>query len=103
MGKAAGKAFKDKENETMSLRSRKEMEEAIREGGSVLYGGRIVAALEELPSKAELARGNAEEEAAVAAEIDAPIAALSAQRAKLGTRVARKGGEESGDAGAERA
>ena len=67
----------------MSVRDRKEMEAAIREGGSVLYAGRIVARAEELPSKAELARGDAEKEAAVAAEIDAQIAALSAQRAKL--------------------
>ncbi len=61
------------------------MEAAIEEGGSVLYNGRIVASVDDLPSKAELARGDAEEEAAVAAEIDAQIAALEAQRAKLHT------------------
>ena len=68
----------------MSVRDRKEMEAAIQEGGSVLYAGRVVSRAEDLPSEVELARGDAEKEAVVAARIDAQIAALSAQRAKLG-------------------
>jgi len=59
------------------------MEAAIAEGGSVLYDGRIVARAADLPSEADLARGDARKEAAVAAQIDAQIAALAAQRETL--------------------
>jgi hypothetical protein len=63
--------------------SREEMERVIREGGSVLYQGRIVARVEDLPNEVDLAQGDAEKQAAVRAAIDAQITALTAQRAQL--------------------
>jgi predicted HD phosphohydrolase len=59
------------------------MEQAIREGGSVLYGGRIITRAEHLPSAAELAQGDPAAEAAAQADLQAQIADLQAQVAKL--------------------
>ena len=68
----------------MPVLSRAEMEQAIQDGGSVLHGGRLYSRIEDLPSAADLARGNPEQEAAAAAALDSQIAALQAQRAQLG-------------------
>jgi hypothetical protein len=68
----------------MGTLSRGEMEAAIAEGGSVLYGGHLISRVQDLPSAADLARGNPEQEAAAAAALEAQIAALQAQRAQLG-------------------
>lgn len=66
--------------------TRAHMEEAIRAGGSVLHDGEIIAKVEDLPDEADLAAGDAEREAAVAAALDEQIARLAAQRARLGGR-----------------
>jgi hypothetical protein len=63
--------------------SREEMERAIREGGSVLYQGRTISRVEDLPNAVDLVQGDAAKQAAVRAAIDAQIAALTAQRAQL--------------------
>lgn len=69
--------------------SRQEMERIIvQERGSVLYKGRIISRVEEIPSDAELAEGDPEREAAVRDALDAQIAALTAQRDRLGTPAA---------------
>lgn len=64
--------------------TRQQMEQAIKNGGSVLYGGRLITRTEHLPSDADLAEGNPEQEAAAAAALEAQIAALQAQRDRLG-------------------
>jgi hypothetical protein len=63
--------------------SREEMERVIREGGSVLYGGRTISRLEDLPNEVDLAQGDEAKQQALAADIDAQIAALITQRARL--------------------
>jgi hypothetical protein len=60
------------------------MEWTIQHGGGVMIGGQVITRLDDLPSEAELARGNEAAEAALAASLDAQIAALSAQRASVG-------------------
>lgn len=64
--------------------TREEMEAILHEGGSVLHGGKIIARIEDLPSAADLAVGDADAEAAATRSIDEQIARLSAERAKLG-------------------
>jgi hypothetical protein len=61
------------------------MEWTIRNGGSVMLGGQVITSLDDLPSEAELVKGNEAAEAALAASLDAQIAALSAQRASVGS------------------
>lgn len=63
--------------------NRPQMEAVIRKGQSVLYQGRIISRTQDLPSAAELAAGDPEAEAAVAADVQAQIDALSEQLAKL--------------------
>jgi hypothetical protein len=63
--------------------SRNEMEQVIRNGGSVLHGGRILTKMEHLPTDADLAVGNPEQEAQAAAALEAQIVALQAQHARL--------------------
>jgi hypothetical protein len=69
------------------------MEQAIKEGGSVMvsavgFGGtaQIIDRLEDLPSEADLAAGDEEREAQVAAALDAQIAALAAQKHQMQAR-----------------
>lgn len=59
------------------------MEQVIRDGGSVLHGGQIITKIEHLPAEAQLAKGNPEQEAAVADSLQAQIASLQAQLATL--------------------
>jgi len=59
------------------------MEEAIKAGGSVLHKGAIYHQLGQLPSEAELAEGDPEQEAVVASALDAQITALQRQRDRL--------------------
>jgi hypothetical protein len=67
----------------MGVLTRAEMEAAIKAGGSVLHRGAIYHQIGQLPSEAELAEGDPEQEAAVAAALDAQIAALQTQRDRL--------------------
>lgn len=62
------------------------MRRAIRDGGSVLYGGRIITAEAQLPTPAELAVGDPAAEAAAADALAAQIADLQAQFADLQAR-----------------
>ena len=63
--------------------TREQMERAIDEGGSVLYQGRILTSKEQLPSEAELAKGDANREEAARRELQAQIARLSAELSLL--------------------
>jgi hypothetical protein len=63
--------------------TRSQMEQVIKDGGSVLHGGRIITRMEHLPTDADLAVGNPEQEAAVAAALEAQIAALQARHDRL--------------------
>lgn len=75
---------KEKPREINGKLTRDGMEQAINDGGSVMLPGRPpITRTEDLPSAAELAKGNAEQEKQVAAALDAQIAVLSAQRASL--------------------
>lgn len=67
----------------MATLTRREMEAVIRGGGSVLYNGRLISKLSDLPTAAELARGNPRAEQAAAAELQAQVADLQAQLAAL--------------------
>jgi hypothetical protein len=66
---------------------RKVLEQAIREGGSVLIEGRIITRLEDLPSNMELAKGDEDRQAAILAQMEADLQAkqaeLDALKAKL--------------------
>lgn len=68
----------------MGVLTRSEMEQTIIQRGSVLYRGRIISRIQDLPSDADLAAGDPAQEAAAAAALDAQIAALQAQRARIG-------------------
>lgn len=70
----------------MATLTRGQMEQAIREGGSVLYGGQVITRIDHLPSEAELAKGDADKEAAAASDLQALIDALQAQLASLQTK-----------------
>jgi hypothetical protein len=59
------------------------MRHAIEHGGSVLHQGEVLTSLEQLPTEADLARGNDQQTQAVAQSIDQQIAALQQQRARL--------------------
>lgn len=63
--------------------TRAEMEQVIREGGSVLHGGRLISQVEQLPSAADLAQGDPVAESAVANALQEQIANLQAQLNKL--------------------
>lgn len=63
--------------------TRKEMEQAIKDGGSVLYNGQTLWKAEQLPSEADLAVGDPEAETAAANNIQQQIADLQKQIAKL--------------------
>lgn len=67
----------------MGVLTRNEMEQVIVVGGSVLFQGRLIGRVQDLPTDADLAKGNPEQEAHAAAALDAQIAALQTQRARL--------------------
>ncbi len=64
--------------------TRAEMEQVIGRKGSVMYAGRIITRVEDLPSAADLAVGDPAAEKKTAEDIDAEIARLVAEKAKLG-------------------
>ena len=60
------------------------MEAAIRDGGSVqMSDGSVISKIEDLPTDATLAKGDATEEARVRAELEAQRAVIDAQLASL--------------------
>ena len=59
------------------------MEHALNTGGSVMLDGRLIEHRDDLPTEAELARGDERREAAVREALDAQIAQLMAQRQQL--------------------
>lgn len=67
----------------MAHLTRAEMEQVIREGGSVKHGGRIISRLEHLPSDADLAKGDPAKEAKAAGDLQAQIDQLQQQLAGL--------------------
>jgi hypothetical protein len=60
-----------------------EMKAVIAGGGSVLYKGQIIAKEGQLPTEAELAKGNPEQEAQAQASLQAQITQLQAQLHQL--------------------
>jgi hypothetical protein len=62
------------------------MEQAIRSGGSVMYQGRLITAVEQLPSAAELAAGDPAAEAEAQTSLQTQIAELQRQMAQLEAR-----------------
>lgn len=60
-----------------------QMREVIREGGSVLYRGRVISRIEDLPSPAVLAIGDPAKEQEIAHSLQAQIDQLQAQLAQL--------------------
>lgn len=67
----------------MATLTRQEMEQVIRDGGSVLHGGRLYTKIATLPTEAQLAAGNPEQEAAAKANLQSQVEALQAQLADL--------------------
>jgi len=67
----------------MATLTRDEMEAVIKGGGSVLYQGRTLSSVAQLPSVAELAQGDPDKEAAATADLQAQIAQLQQQLATL--------------------
>jgi hypothetical protein len=59
------------------------MEHAIRTGGAVMHDGDVIESVDDLPSEAELARGDERRTEQVRQSLDAQMAALAAQRAAL--------------------
>ncbi len=62
--------------------TRAEMVDVIKGGGSVMIGGRVIDKLEDLPSAEEMAQ-TPEDKSAVADDIKAQMAALSARLSAL--------------------
>lgn len=69
----------------MPVMSRDDMMKVLRDGGSVLHGGRIIAHEHDLPTEADLARhsGNADQVAAAKEALLARKKALDAELAAL--------------------
>jgi hypothetical protein len=59
------------------------MEQALREGGAVMYHGNVIETVDDLPDEVELVKGNERARKALADSLDAQLAALSTQRARL--------------------
>lgn len=59
------------------------MEHVIRSGGSVVHEGKVYSKMEHLPSEADLAKGDADAEAAALENINRQRAQLDAQEAQL--------------------
>jgi len=67
----------------MSSLSRADMEQIIREGGSVRHKGKVITRVQDLPTEADLSEGSPDRMAAALADIDAKIAELEAQKLRL--------------------
>lgn len=63
----------------MATLTRAQMEQVIRDGGSVLHSGQVITKIANLPTEAALAAGDPAAEAAAAASLQAQMAALQAQ------------------------
>jgi hypothetical protein len=63
--------------------TRQQMEDTIRQGGSVIIDGRSYASIESLPSEADLAKGDESREKALLATFDQQLANISRQREDL--------------------
>lgn len=63
--------------------TREQMEQVLARGGSVLHQGRIISRAQDLPSAAELAAGDENQETQVANALQQQIDELHAQLAKL--------------------
>lgn len=77
----------------MASLTRPQMEAIINRRESVLYRGRIINRLEDLPSAADLAAGDTVATTALAQDIDAQIARLTLERAKLASPAPAGSGE----------
>jgi hypothetical protein len=77
-----GKAVRDAKGKL----TRHGMEEAIRNGGSVIHNGVVVSRLDQLPSEAELAQGDTAAENAALSSLDDRQAALDRERALITSR-----------------
>ena len=67
----------------MPTMTRAQMEEILKRKESVVYNGRSIARVEDLPSEEELAAGDAEAETRIALTLDDQIARLQARKAAL--------------------
>jgi cell division protein FtsB len=67
----------------MATLSRDQMEAVIANGGSILYGGRLITRVEHLPSEADLAAGDPTAEAKAAEKLERQMAQLQEQMKKL--------------------
>lgn len=65
------------------LISRAAMEQAIKDGGSVLHGGQIHTSVASLPDDAVLAAGDPEKTGAALDDIEGEIAKLEAKKKRL--------------------
>jgi hypothetical protein len=63
--------------------TRDAMVATINAGGSVIHGGELITNVDDLPTEAELAKGDAEREKQVAAALDDQIAKLQQQKSSL--------------------
>lgn len=70
----------------MGQLTRAEMERVIAEGGSVLHGGQHISQIKDLPTEADLAKGDPDKEQAAAGNLQAQIDALQAQLGALQTQ-----------------
>ncbi len=65
------------------LSVRKQMEKVIREGGTIMHDGRIIGSFNELPSEADLAKGDKKAEAQARAGLEAEHKRIIGELAKL--------------------
>ena len=63
--------------------TRKQMQDVIENGGSVLHGRHLILQSDQVPSAAELAKGDPTAEAAAGADLKAQIADLQRQMREL--------------------
>lgn len=76
-----------------------DMKRVLANGGSVWHGNRLIVTEADLPTAAELAKGDPVAEATTKQDLQAQIAALQAQYESLSQPAALKGGKakDSGD------
>lgn len=74
----------------MATLTREQMEQVINGGGSVLVGGRLITRVQDLPSPAQLAAGNPEQEQATLADLQAQIRRLEQERDGLAAKSTKK-------------
>lgn len=67
----------------MATLTRKQMEQVLAQGGSVLYNGQVITQADALPTDADLAAGDPTREQALVAKLQADIAAKNAELESL--------------------